>query len=276
MNQRILDFHAHCNSSESTLLRKFAETYEAGNAIAVLSGGLRYGAHDYETNEKVITVCREYSGLFVPMARIDLWDTPPDPAQVHYYAELGAKGFKFIYPYHEYDHDIYMPLYAEIEKIGLPVLFHTGNFRPSEADIVWQRPVLKNMNPLNLDRIARSFQKLQIVMAHLGTSVWRHEASELLKMHENIYADLAGSGSWQGLSAEELAVCFRPYIHPFDPEYRNFRKLIFGSDAYVSYPAVMPAARQHYEMMLSKLGLPQGIRDGIMGETAASWLGIAL
>ncbi len=269
-----IDYHVHCDSDDPALIRQLVELYAGKETMAALSGGPRYGAHDYTPNEQVIKICREYRELLMPIARIDLWDIPPDPALIHHYAELGVKGFKFIYPYYEYDHDSYMPLYAEIEKTGLPALFHTGNFRPSEADIKWQRPVLKNMAPLNLDRVARSFQKMNIILAHLGTTAWRQQAAELLKMHANIYADLAGCGSWQALSAEQLAELLCPYIPVLNLDARYFRKLIFGSDAYVTRPMVMPDAMQHYELCIRKLGLPEDIAKGIMGQTVASWLSL--
>ncbi len=271
-----IDFHAHCNSEDPALIREFVKTYEARETMAALSGGLRYGAHDYTPNEKVVEICRQYPDVLIPFAKIDLWDTPPDPAQIHRYAEMGVKGFKFIYPYYEYDHDSYMPVYAEVEKTGLPALFHTGNFRPSTADIKWQRPVLRNMDPLTLDRVARSFQQLNIVIAHLGTTFWRVQAAEMVKMHANVYADLAGCGSWLAMSAEELAVLFKPYLTVMDTEGAFFRKLIFGSDSYVTVPRVMPDAMQCYEHIICRLGLSADIARGIMGGTAASWLDIKL
>ena len=72
--------------------------------------------------------------------------------------------------------------------------------------------VFKNMDPVNLDRPARSFQKLKFVIAHLGTGFWRLQAAEMIKLHPNVYADLAGCGSWQALSAEELTKQFRSMV----------------------------------------------------------------
>lgn len=176
---RIVDFHIHCNSSDPEQVKQLAETCEKYEVAAALVGGLRYGATDYVPNEQVIQICREYPDLFYPLAKIDLWEAPPNPDEASRLAEAGVRGFKFIYPYYAYDDDRYMPIYERIETLGLPVLFHTGDFRPSSVDAVWRRPVLRNMDPVALDRIARSFPKLNIVMAHLGTSLWRVPAAEL-------------------------------------------------------------------------------------------------
>lgn len=268
-----IDFHVHFNTTDPELIKQFAKTCAENETIAVLSGGLRYGAHDYTPNEKVLTICKQYPEVFIPMAKFDLWDQV-DPGLVRRYADAGFRGLKFIYPYYEYDHDLYMPIYEEAEKCGLPLLFHTGNFRPNAADVIWKRPVLKNMDPLNLDRIARSFQNLHLVMAHLGTTIWRTQAAEYIKMHSNLYADLAGNGSWQALSAEKMVELLSPSMPLADRECRYFQKLIYGSDAYVTHPQIMCNAQRHYEAMLEKVGVPPEVHDAIMGGTVAKWLEI--
>ena len=99
-----------------------------------------------------------------------------DVELIYRWKDAGFKAIKFIYPYYEYDHDLYLPVYEACQKCELPVLFHTGNYRPNEADIRWQRPTLKNMQPIKLDRICRCFPKLHVVMAHMGTTFFRELA----------------------------------------------------------------------------------------------------
>ena len=200
----MIDFHTHFNSNDIRLIDEYAKVYAEHDMVACLSGGLRYGAHDFPDNDEVLKAVKRYPGRMYALAKIDLWDKPVDVDELYRFAEMGAVGFKFIYPYYEYDHDMYMPVYEAAEKIGLPVLFHTGAYRPSLSDTLYRRPMLRNMAPLTLDRIARSFQNLKIVMAHLGTSFFRTEAAELVKLHSNLYCDLAGNGSWQLLSAEDI------------------------------------------------------------------------
>lgn len=270
-----LDFHIHCDAGDPKQIKELLHLCEINETIVCLSGGLRYGGHDYLPNEEVLKICGQAPEWMIPLAKFDLWDQV-DPDQVRRYADAGFRGLKFIYPYYEYDHDLYMPVYEAATECGLPLLFHTGNFRPSPADAVWKRPVLKNMDPLNLDRIARSFPMLHLVMAHLGTSIWRTQAAEYVKMHPNLYADLAGSGSWESLTAEKLVEMFRCPIRLMNPDLSGFGKLIFGSDAYVQHPEIMPDAKQHYEALLRKIGVPQNTFDSVMGGTAAGWLGIKL
>lgn len=267
----IIDFHSHCNVGDPENVARFVENCRSLGVRAALSGGPRYGAEDFQPNEFVLKLSRKYPDAIIPMARVDLWDKV-DPDQVRRFADAGYKGLKFIYPYYEYDHDLYMPMYAAAEECGLPCLFHTGIFRPSEADIRWKRPVMLNMNPLHLDRVARSFQKLHVVMAHMGTSLWRHEASSMLGIHANVYSDLAGSGSWMGVSAEHLYSLLHPFYFLGDPDWGCYRKIVFGSDSYVSHPGIMNDALMHYRVMLK--AVPDEIRNAVLGNTAASWFGI--
>ena len=269
-----IDFHSHCDVGDADSVANFVKAYEERDVVACLVGGPLYGAHDMVPNEEVIRICAQYPGRLYPLAKINLWDTAPDPAELHHYAERGVKGFKFIYPYHAYDHDLYMPIYEEAEKIGLPVLFHTGTFRPSKTDVLYRRPVLRNMDPLTLDRIARSFPDLHIVMAHLGTSVWRVQAAELIKTHDNLYADLAGCGTWMALSAERLSELLAPLLFVREKGDRYFDKLVFGSDSYTSNTWPFTEGLVNYEMKLKKAGVSEETQRKVMGETVASWIGL--
>ena len=267
-----LDFHAHFNSDDPELVKKFVANCEKNGCRAAMSGGLHYGGHDMVPNDRVIDFCKQYSDWLIPLVKVELWDTPPDLAALRRWRDMGAKGVKCIYPYYPYDHDLYMPLYEECEKLEMPMLFHTGNYRPNAEDMRARRPILKNMDPLNLDRPARSFQKLKIVVAHLGTGFWRLQAAELVKMHANVYADLAGSGSWMGLSAEQLAELLHPWVLLCQDPQKHFAKLVFGSDCYVKLPEIQTDGKLHYEQILRKIGATQELRDAVMGGTVSSWL----
>lgn len=270
-----LDMHVHCNSNNMNDLQFLAEQCRRMGTIICLSGGTRYGDHDYSTNEEVIGICKKFPDCFIPLAKLDLWESA-DPAEVRRYVEMGAKGFKCIYPYYEYDHDLYMPLYEEAEKCGTPILFHTGNFRPNGADIIYKRPMLRNMHPISLDRIARSFQKLKLVMAHMGTMTFQPEAAMIVRLHSNLYCDLAGSGSWGRFNSHDLYQMFKPAVQEVDVSMKQFRKIVLGSDAYVKSPQTMVMGSEYYERLMRRIGVPADVLADIMGRTAASWFGITL
>ncbi len=272
---KYLDFHVHCDSTDPAELDILAKNARDNSTILALSGGLRYGGHDFAPNETVVEICKRYPDCFVPLAKLDLWESA-DPSEVYRYAEMGVRGFKCIYPYYEYDHDIYMPVYEAAEKCGLPLLFHTGNYRPNESDVIYKRPMLKNMHPINLDRIARSFPKLNLVMAHMGTRIFQNEAAQYLHMLPNLYTDFGGCGQWQRLQARELAEMFSPATVCVDPEMKSYRKIVLGSDAYVTYPHLVAKAHHYYRILLERVGVPENIMAEIFGKTVASWMGISL
>ena len=271
-----LDFHTHCNSGDPQEIRQFVENSEKNNIMTALSGGLRYGGHDYLPNEEVIKICREYPQNLIPLAKIDLWDTPPDTAELRRYVDLGVRGFKFIYPYYGYDHEMYLPVYEEMEKLGVPALFHTGAYRPNSADVKYRRPVLENMSPLRLDTIARSFPELKIIMAHLGTKIFREQGAESVKLHPNLYFDLAGCGNFLDVSPAQLAELLKPSVFTRDKEGTYFRKMIFGSDSYITIPVIQTEALQAYQMHLLLNQISPEDKQAIMGGTAASWMNIQL
>ena len=271
-----LDIHSHCNSGDPAEVLEFVKNSEKNETITALSGGLHYGGHDYLPNEEVIALCKQYPQTLVPLVKIDLWDTKPDVSLVRKYADMGAKGFKFIYPYYGYDHESYLPIYEEIEKIGLPVLFHTGAYRPNSADIKYRIPVLENMSPLRLDTIARSFQNLKIVMAHLGTRMFRQQAAELVRLHDNLYFDLAGCGNFLDISPADLADLLKPPVFTRDKDGARFRKMVFGSDSYIKIPVIQTEAMQAYQNLLFLNQVSQEDKEAVMGKTVASWMGINL
>ena len=270
-----LDFHVHCDSQDKNLLDQLAQTARNNETWLALSGGARYGEHDFAPNEVVVQICKNYSDCFLPLAKLDLWETA-NADDVYRYAEMGVRGFKCIYPYYEYDHDLYMPVYEAAEKCGLPMLFHTGNFRPCEMDTIYRRPMLRNMHPITLDRIARAFPKLHIVMAHMGTRIFQAEAVQYLKMLPNLYADFGGFGQWRRLQADELAEMFAPDWQCVDVTMNNYRKIVLGSDAYVTYPHIVTEAQKNYTYLLDRIGVPSDIQREIFGGTVASWMGINL
>ena len=270
-----LDFHVHFNSTDRDQIEILAKTAREAETILALSGGLRYGGYDFPPNETVIETCKKYPDCFLPLAKLDLWETA-DPAEVYHYAEMGVRGFKCIYPYYEYDHDIYMPVYEAAEKCGMPLLFHTGNYRPCQDDTVYRRPVLKNMHPINLDRIARAFPNLKIIMAHMGTRIFQDEASQYIKMLPNLYTDWGGCGQWKRLQPKEVVDMFSSSLWYIEQSWDTYRKIVLGSDAYVTYPHLVTEAQKYYDALLDRVGVPPEVIDEIMGKTVASWLGIGL
>jgi len=106
-----------------------------------------------------------------------------------------------------------MRVYAEAEKLEMPVLFHPSGQFTEQSKLEYGRPYL-------IDEIARSFPNLRIVIAQLGQP-WIDETICMLAKHHNVFADVSGmlSRPWQAYNALVSA-----YQHGV------IEKLLFGSD----------------------------------------------
>ncbi len=76
-----------------------------------------------------------------------------------------------------------LPLYAQAEKLGLPVAFHTGRDPYS--------PYLVHCHPAAVARVARRFPGLTIIAAHMGGMEQPEDAAKYLCGQENVYFDTA-------------------------------------------------------------------------------------
>ncbi len=129
--------------------------------------------------------------------------------------ELGLHGLKISPVYGGFD-----PWCAEAgriyklcDRLGVPLLWHQSAGYPSSCTLEHGRPVL-------LDRIAREFPNLRMIIAHLGQP-WMEETVVLLRKHKQIYADLSARfhRKWQLYHGLMVAL-----------EYGVTDQLLFGSD----------------------------------------------
>lgn len=118
-----------------------------------------------------------------------------------------------------------MDVYAEAERLGMPVLFHPSGQFTEQSKLEYGRPYL-------LDEVARTFPKLRIIVEQLGQP-WVDETTCMLGKHPNVFADVSGllSRPWQAYNALVTA-----YQHGV------IDKLLFGSDfPYTSATACIEA-----------------------------------
>ena len=106
-----------------------------------------------------------------------------------------------------------MRVYAEAERLGMPILIHPVGQFTEQSKLEYARPYL-------LDEIARTFPRLSIIIAQFGQP-WIEETICLLGKHQNVYADVSGmlSRPWQAYGA--LVSAHQSQV---------IDKLLFGSD----------------------------------------------
>lgn len=170
--------------------------------------------------------------------------------------ESGFVGLKTTRPAANYDDPRFDEVYAAAVDNEMPILFHTGfivgvvNDRDDDVSSARCRPVY-------LDRVARTFPNLTIIMAHLGMP-WFDEAAQMCRFHSNVYADLSGSNAgWRSRKSPEF------FNELFYWE-TAWSKILFGSDVHFRE---IPAAISDYHRILEPQG--QAVIEAVFGGTAA-------
>ena len=153
-------------------------------------------------------------------------------------------------------------LYAEAEKLGLFLSFHTG--------LHWYR--IKEYHPVLFDEVAWHFPELQFSMEHIGGYHFFREALAVIcnnarhEPHANVYAGWtsiadAGKKDIWSLSDEELI----NVIQQTGPELS-----IFGTDFPFKSAKRIKAAIDRFEA----LPISEEAKDGLFGKNLARALGI--
>lgn len=141
----------------------------------------------------------------------------PDSAASAEYAfqDLKLRGLKLAPPYQNFH-----PHSAEAYKVYEVVASHGGFLIFHQGAVTHKNGVLEVASPILLDKVARDFPELPIIIAHVGQP-WFTETITLLRKHSNVWADIS-------------ARCSRPaqlrsiLEHAID--YGTESKLLFGSD----------------------------------------------
>jgi uncharacterized protein len=165
------------------------------------------------------------------------------------YLNHGFRGVKLYPTYnHFYPNDTTLyPLYSVAERLSIPILFHTGSS-------IFPNSRIKYGNPIFYDDVAVNFPRLKIVMAHGGRGPWYDEAMTMVRLHKNIYIDIAG------LPPQKLMEYFQ------DIE-RFAHKFVFGTD----WPNVN--VKTNIEK-ICKLPISDEAHKKILGNNAAQLLTI--
>ena len=141
-----------------------------------------------------------------------------------------------------------MDIYAEAEKLKMPVLIHAGNQFTRQGKMEYARPYL-------FDEIARTFPNLRLILAQMAHP-WIDECIALMGKHPHVYADVSGllARSWQAYTALVNA-------------YQNdvIDKLLFGSDFPYRNAAECIEAMYSINQMTQGTNLPIVPRESLRG-----------
>jgi predicted TIM-barrel fold metal-dependent hydrolase len=182
--------------------------------------------HPALSSEEIIDLAASHDDILIPFASVDPLAGGAAVDRARALAERGARGFKFHPSLQAFapNDPAHYPLWAALEEIGRPVVFHTGQTGIG-AGLPGGRGIkLRYSDPMLLDDVAADFPGLPIVLAHPSVP-WQDSAISIATHKANVYIDLSG---W-------LPKYFPPQlVRAINGLLRH--KVLFGSD----YPVISP------------------------------------
>lgn len=242
----VVDCHAHVG--QNSLMRRFGagrEKFFAEEAVEH-SGGLGIDSMiafpvsnphtDYKTdNDRVLTWAQEFPQQIIPFIRLQPHFAEKAVADVHKYAEAGARGFK-LHPrldggYVANDDYLVRPLVEAAIEHDMVMLFHTGETWNAGAGL--------------LGDLATEYPEGTFICGHMGMLDTYHDAVAYAKRLDNFYLDT--TDFWP-------PTLIRRAVDVVGPE-----KVVFGTDTpYISAAAERDKVMNHCGLTDDELALIMG------------------
>ncbi|MPZ61450.1 MAG: amidohydrolase family protein [Propionibacteriales bacterium] len=182
--------------TQSESLEEQAEQYRKRNMMAVLMNGTDETITGIKAipNDFIAEAVQTYPDAFLGFGIIDPWQGELARREIRRCKELGLHGIGEFNParQHFYPNDTrFYPLWEEAERLGLPVLFHSGYAAAGSGRPGGRGVKLKYTQPLHLDDVAADFPDLTIISAHPSWP-WTAESLAIARHKANFYIDLSG------------------------------------------------------------------------------------
>jgi predicted TIM-barrel fold metal-dependent hydrolase len=183
-------------AARHTSVEEQAEQYRGRNMMAVLVNGTDETITGLTPvpNDFVAETVQRFPDVFLGMGAIDPWQGELARREIVRIKELGLHGIGELNParQHFYPNDRrFYPLWAEAERQGLPILFHSGYAAAGSGSPGGGGVKLKYCQPLLLDDVAADFPDLAIICAHPSWP-WTAESLAIARHKPNFYIDLSG------------------------------------------------------------------------------------
>jgi predicted TIM-barrel fold metal-dependent hydrolase len=214
--------------------------------------------HPALSSEEIADRAAGYADVLIPFGSVD----PLVPEEAvrrarRLVAGHGVRGFKFhpsLQGFAPSDPAVY-PLYAAIEEMGVPVVFHTGQTGIG-AGLPGGRGIkLRLSDPMLIDDVAADFPGLTVILAHPSVP-WQDSAISIATHKANVYIDLSG---WSPkYFPPQLVRAMNSLLQD---------KVLFGTD----YPLLTP---ERWLRDFGKLDVKPEIRPKILKENAVRLLGL--
>jgi len=239
---------------------QIAEDYRSRNMAAVVftvDSELTTG-HPTLSNEEIAESAAQHPDVLVPFGSIDpARGTAGIRAARRLVEQHGVRGFKFHPSIQAFEPDDrrHYPLWAELESLGVPALFHTGQTGIGSGLPGGRGIKLRYSDPMLLDDVAADFPGLTIIMAHPSVP-WQDAAIAVAQHKANVYIDLSG---WSPrYFPPQLVRAANTFLR---------EKVLFGSD----YPLIRP---ERWVRDFEQLEIRDEVKPLIMKENAIRALGL--
>jgi uncharacterized protein len=263
LDQELMDASAayfRSSDNRTPTVADLADRYRAaGMAAVVFTVDARTATgHPPLSSERIAEECADHADVLIPFGSVDPHRGGEAVAQARrLVVDHGVRGFKFHPSLQAFspDGEAYRPLWAALEELGVPALFHTGQ-NGIGAGLPGGRGIkLRYSNPLLLDDVAADFPGLTVILAHPSVP-WQAEAISMATHKANVHIDLSG---WSPrYFPDELVRAAGGMLR---------HKVLFGSD----YPLIAP---ERWIEEFTALGLKETVLPGILKENAAGLLGL--
>ena len=150
-----------------------------------------------------------------------------------------------------------MRVYAEAEKLGMPILIHPVGQFTEQSKLEYARPYL-------FDEVARTFPQLRIVFAQLGQP-WPEETVCLLGKHDHVFADVSGLLARPWHAYNTLVAAYESQV---------IEKLLFGSDFPYTQITECIEALYSINQLTQGTNLPVVPREALRGIVERDALGL--
>lgn len=197
----LVDFHAHA-FPDAIAERTLKKLSEIANAAPFTDGTLSDTRERQEDFGVTLTVIQQIATKPSQQMTVNNWasanqrdglvffgsvhpDAEDGLEELARIKEIGLKGIKLHPDYQEFfveDKRVF-PLYREMERLGLPLLFHAGR-DPLSPDVV-------HATPKGISEVAKAFPGLPIIAAHLGGMELSDDVERYLVGLPNVYFDLS-------------------------------------------------------------------------------------
>ena len=241
--------------------QQIAEDFRRDDALAIpIAWDAEHGAAGgVYANEALAALTRDYPDVFLPgWAMVDPWRGRKGLEDIeHAIKNLGLMGVKYQPPVQGFapnDRQFY-PLYEQIESLGVPALFHTGQTGIG-AGLPGGRGIkLRLSDPMLVDDVAADFPGLTIILAHPSVP-WAASSISIATHKANVFIDLSG---WSPkYFPPELVRAANSLLQD---------KVLFGTD----YPLLTP---QRWLSDFEALDIKPQVRPKILKDNAVKLLGL--